>query len=176
MHTHLPRRDLRRLVLCGLVGLVVACGDGDEDGGAAPRNDYSAALAPNLFLDLPVADDARECVAAEFVEALGGPDAFEDEGVNPKELGRAIDLDELGMDVDRDEAEQVAAALEPCGVSPVELLLVALDLPPDVATCVEDNVDEAELRRFIVRTIVDEEAGVADDRELTEPLLVCFPE
>ena len=160
------------LLVCALLG---ACGE-DEGERPAPRNEYSAALAPNLFLDLPVADDARECVAAEFVEALGGPDAFEDEGVTPEELGRAIDLTELGVDVDRDEAEQVAAALEPCGVSPVELLLAGLDLPADVATCVEDNVDEVELRRFIVRTIVDDGVAVADDRELTEPLLICFPE
>ena len=165
------------LVVAGilLVTLLGACGE-DEDGGAAPRNDHSAALAPNLFLDLPVSDDARECVAAEFVEALGGTDAFEDAGVTPDELGRAIDLTELRIDVDRDEAEQVADALEPCGVSPVELLLAGLDLPADVARCVEDNVDEADLRRFIVRTIVDDGTAVEDDRELTEPLLVCFPE
>ena len=170
------RRPL--LVGLGLLACTVvlgACGD-DDSGDPAPRNEYSAALAPNLFLDLPVGDDARECIAAEFVEALGGPGAFEDEGVTPDELGRAIDLTELGLDVDREEAEQVAAALEPCGVSPVGLLLAGLDLPADVATCVEDNVDEAELRRFIVRTIVDDRVAVEDDRELTEPLLVCFPE
>ena len=161
--------------LLASAALLAACGE-DDDGAAAPRNEYSAALAPNLFLDLPVSDDARECVAAEFVAALGGPAAFEDEGVTPEELGQAIDLTELRMDVGRDAAEQVADALEPCGVSAVELLLAGLDLPPDVAACVEDNVDEADLRRFIVRTIVDDGVAVQDDRDLTEPLLVCFPE
>ena len=156
-----------------LAALALACGGDDE--GAEP-NRYSAALAPRLFAaeGESVDDDVRECVAAEFVDAVGGPEAFESAGVTAEELAEAQDLAALGIDVGTEEARKVAEAFEPCGLSVVELFLSALDLPEDTRRCVEDNVEEEELRRFIVRTIVEADVDVGDAGSVVDPLLVCF--
>lgn len=161
-------------MVLGIAVVLAACGS-DEQPPAGDR--YSAALAPNLFVGdgNGVDDEARECVSAEFVAALGGPEALESAGVTPEEFGDADDLAALGITVERAQAAQVADALEPCGVSVVELLLSELDLPPETRTCVESNLDRTALRSFIVQTIVDESTDVGDAGAVVEPLLVCFP-
>jgi hypothetical protein len=162
------------LIACGTAG----CGDGD---GTAPRNPHSSALAQTLFrgdaqTEEVVSDDARECVAAEFVDAIGGPDALEEQGITPDELGEAVDLATLDIAVGDEEAARVADALEPCGVSATDLLLVDFgDVPADVRRCVEERVDEDALRAFVVSAILDERTEVSD-REVIDSLLVCFPE
>ena len=157
----------------GLAG----CGDDDT----APRNEHSSALARTLFrgdegTEAVVSDEARECVAAEFVDAVGGPDTLEDRGIRPADLGAADDLAALDIPIGDEEATRVADALEPCGVSTTDLLLVDFgDVPADVRRCIEERVDDAALREFVVSAILDERSEVADP-EVVDSLLVCFPE
>ena len=152
--------------------VLAACGgDGGEAGNA-----YSDAVAPQLFRGAEVGDGSRRCVAVELVDALGGPAAFEQAGVTPQELASAENVGSLGFEVGTGEATRIADALEPCGVPPVELLLAELDLPGDIDRCVEDKVDEAALRSFVVAVIVDGTADQDAILALVDPLLVCFPQ
>jgi hypothetical protein len=169
----------RALVPLALMASALA-GCSDDDG-SAPRNPHSSALAETLFrgdvgTEEAVSDDARECVAAEFVDAVGGPDALQERGITPADLGAAEDLATLDIPVGDREAARVADALEPCGVSTTDLLLVDFgDVPADVRRCVEERVDDDALRSFVVSAILDERAEVSD-REVVDSLLVCFPE
>ena len=183
MPGHLPSpgvpRGVRILALAVLIGCGLAgCSDGDD---TAPRNAHSSALAETLFrgdreTESAVSDDARECVAAEFVDAVGGAEALQEREITPGELGAAEDLATLEIPIGDEEAEQVADALEPCGVSATDLLLVDFgDVPADVRRCVEERVDEDALRDFVVSAILDEDTEVSD-REVIDSLLVCFPE
>lgn len=153
-----------------------ACGGGSGEG--AERNAHSAALAPSLVPgdDNGVDDDARQCVAAEVVDALGGPSALEELGISPTDLAEADDLAALGLDMGAAEAQQVADSLEPCGISVVDLLVAELDLPPETRRCVEENLDPQALRSFIVTTIVDETADAAATEAVIEPVVGCFPD
>ena len=172
-----PARTALLAVVAIAFGLA-GCG-GDDD--TAPRNEYSSALADTLFrgdegTEAVVSDDARECVAAEFVDAVGGPDALEERGISPGALGAAGDLATLDIPIGDEEATRVANALEPCGVSTTDLLLVDFgDVPAGVRRCVEERVDDEALRDFVVSAILDERSEVSDP-EVVDSLLVCFPE
>ena len=181
---HLPCSPVMRRAPTFLLTLVVigsalaGCGDDDD---AAPRTEHSSALAETLFrgdeaTEAVVSDDARECVAAEFVDAVGGPDALEERGITPADLGAADDLAALDIPIGDEEAARVADALEPCGVSTTDVLLVDFgEVPAAVRRCVEERVDDAALRAFVVSAILDERTEVSD-REVVDSLLVCFPE
>lgn len=172
-----PRPAIHLGAALVLVLSVGACGDD----GSAPRSEHSSALAETLFrgdegTEAAVSDDARECVAAEFVAAVGGADSLAEKGISPGDLASAEDLASLDLEVGDDEATRVADALGPCGVSTTDLLLVDFgDVPSDVRRCVEERVDEAALRAFIVNAILDETAEVSDPA-VVDSMLVCFPE
>lgn len=174
------RRSYRRPAVLVWVILAVVLGACGEGGDEARRSEHSSALAERLFrndakTEAAVTDDARECVAAEFVEAIGGADALDEKGITPGELAATQDLSALDIEVGDREATMVADALEPCGVSVIDLLLVDFgDVPAEVRACVEENVDEAALRAFVVEAVVDETTeGV--DPAVVDSMLVCFP-
>ena len=174
------RRTCHRTAATFLVvvaAVFAGCGGG-EDG--APRSEHSSALADTLFrgderTEAAVDDDARECVAAEFVDAVGGAEELESKGITPEELAAADDLAALGVEVGDAEAESVADALDPCGVPVIDLLLADFgEVPADVRTCVEDEVDQAALRSFVVGAVLGT-TGEGDGSGVVDSILVCFP-
>lgn len=162
------------LAAAALLLALAGCGGGQGQ----ERNAHSEALAPSLVPggDNGVDDAARQCVAAEVVDALGGPEALDDAGISPTDLAEADDLAALGLDIGAAEAQQVADSLEPCGISVVDLLVAELELPPETRRCVEENLDSQALRSFIVTTIVGETADAAATDAVIEPVVGCFPD
>ena len=169
------RRLLSVLAIAAL--LSGACGD---DGGNAGSGDdeYVEAMAASMRADdeLPFADDDIDCLAGEFVDALGGAERLEEDGITPEELRGDEGLDDLGLELGQDEADGIAASFGSCDVSLAELVLAEAgeEVPAEVRSCVEENLDEDVLADFFATVLVDEDSGDEPPAELLEPLLACF--
>lgn len=167
----------RRLLAALAAGalLVTACGDDDAGSG---DDDYVEAMAASMEQDenLPFAQDDIDCLAEEFVGALGGADRLEADGITPEDLGGDQGLDELGLELGREEADGIAASFGNCDVSLAELVLAeaGTDVPDEVRECVEENLDEEVLAQFFASVLVDQETGEDPPEELLEPLMACF--
>ena len=171
----MQRRLLAVLALAAL--LSGACGD---DGGESGSGDaeYVEALADSMRADeeLPFADDDVDCLAEEFLGALGGAERLEEEGITAEDLRGDDGLDELGLELGEEEADGIAASFGNCDVSLAELVLAEAgeDVPAEVRTCVEENLDEEVLADFFATVLVDQETSEEPPAELLEPLLACF--
>ena len=169
------RRLLAVLAIAAL--LSGACGDDGGDAGSAD-DEYVEAMAASMRADdeLPFAEDDVDCLAGEFVGALGGAERLEEDGITPEELRSDEGLDDLGLELGQDEADGIAAAFGTCEVSLAELVLAEAgeEVPAEVRTCVEENLDEDVLADFFATVLVDEDSGDEPPAELLEPLLACF--
>lgn len=155
-----------------------------EDGSDSSREPsqadvpYVNAMADSMRTDeeLPFDGPDIDCLAAEFVDALGGAERLEEEGITPEDLGGDEGLQDLGLELGEEEADGIAASFGSCDVSLAELVLseAGEDVPADVRECVEENLDEDVLADFFATVLVDEETGEEPPAELLEPLLTCF--
>lgn len=173
----MPRRLLAALAAGTL--LLGACGDdSDDEAGGSADDEYVQAMRDSMRGDegLPFADEDIDCLSERFVQALGGAERLEDEGITPADLSSDEGLDELGLDLGQDEAERIAASFGDCEVSLAELVLAEAgeEVPAEVRDCVEDNLDEEVLADFFATVLVDDEAGEEPPEALLEPLLTCF--
>jgi len=170
---------MRRVLALFLAGALVlaACG-GDDESGEGEANEYSEAMAASMAEDedLPFEQQDVDCLSIEFVDALGGPDRLEEEGIEPADLRSDEGLDQLGLEISDEEAEGIAAAFGACDVSLAELVLseAGEDVPKETRDCVEENLDEEVLAEFFARVLVDESSDQEPPEELLEPLLQCF--
>src|SRR3546814_168851 len=100
----------RRLLAVLTAGalLLGACGDDDSSTDDA----YVDAMAASMRQDedLPFAPDDVDCLAREFVGALGGAERLEADDITPEELRGDGGLEELGLELGRDEADGIAAS------------------------------------------------------------------
>lgn len=162
--------------LCAAALLLGACGDDDSADGAT--NEYTEAMAASMAgdEDLPFDQDDIDCLSVEFVQAIGGAEALEEEGITPDDLRGETGLEELGLELGDEEAANIAAAFGECDVSLAELVLAEAgdDVPPDVRDCIEENLDEEVLADFFARVLVADADGEQPPEELLEPLLQCF--
>lgn len=170
------RRLLAVLAIAAL--LAGACGDdGGEDAGGGD-DEYVQAMAASMREDgeLPFADGDVDCLAGEFVGALGGAERLEADGITPEELRSDDGLEDLGLELGQDEADGIAAAFGSCEVSLAELVLAEAgeEVPAEVRACVEENLDEDVLAEFFATVLVDEQTGDEPPAELLEPLVACF--
>lgn len=169
------RRTLAALVAGTL--LLGACGDDSGDAGSGD-DEYVAAMAESMQqdADLPFEDDDIDCLSEQFVDALGGAERLESEGITPEDLSGDEGLDDLGLELGQEEADGIAASFGNCDVSLAELVLseAGEDVPPEVRDCVEENLDEDVLAEFFATVLVDDETGDEPPEALLEPLLTCF--
>lgn len=169
------RRLLAALVAAAL--LVAACGD-DAGDDADATAEYQEALAASMAEDedVPFAPEDIDCLAGEFVDAIGGATALDDAGVTPEELRESDDLQGLGLDLGDAEADAVAASFGACDVSLAQLVLdeAGEEVPAEVRTCVEENLDEDVLADFLANLLVDADASDDLPAELLDPLTACF--
>lgn len=170
----------RRLLAALAAGalLLTACGDDSEPEASGNDDAYVEAMAASMQedQDLPFADEDIDCLSNEFVDALGGAERLEEEGITPEDLSSDAGLDELGLDLGQEEADGIAASFGNCDVSLAELVLSEAgdDVSDEVRQCVEENLDEDVLADFFATVLVDEETGEEPPAELLEPLLACF--
>lgn len=169
----------RRLLATLAAGamLLTACGDDSEDAGSGDE-EYVQAMVDSMEQDpdLPFAEEDVDCLAQEFVGALGGAERLEADGITAEDLRSDKGLDELGLELGQEEADGIAASFGNCDVSLSQLVLAEAgdDVPAEVRQCVEDNLDEEVLAEFFATVLVDEQSGDQPPEELLEPLLACF--
>ena len=134
-----PRRALAIVTALGL-GLV-ACGGDDDSSGT--NNPYAEALAAGYMADpaIPFSADEADCMAREFVDAVGGPAAFEAAGVSVDDVNGAVNPLRR---VNPSEAQARAAggAFRTCGVSVVDVLFDPGTLPDDDRACVAEALTD----------------------------------
>lgn len=174
----IPMR-LRLLATLAAGALVLtACGDDDDDASSGRSDEYAQAMAASMAddQDLPFEQGDIDCLSGRFIEALGGADRLEADGIEPEDLRGDTSLDELGLELGDDEARGIAAAFGDCDVSLAELVLseAGEEVPTEVRDCVEENLDEDVLADFFARVLVDESADQQPPQELLEPLMQCF--
>ena len=170
------RRSLATLVAAALV--VGACGGDDESASDDRTNGYTDAMAKSMGEDedLPFAPRDIDCLSVEFVDALGGAERLRDEGIEPEDLRGEQGLGELGLELGDEEAEGIARAFGDCDVSLSELVLAEAgeEVPDEVRSCVEENLDEDLLAEFFAQVLVDDAGSGEPPDALLEPLLSCF--
>lgn len=182
-----PRRFLAALAAGAL--LLGACGDDDAsdtadadtsttEAATSEDDEYVEAMAASMQqdADLPFDDADVDCLAEEFVGALGGAERLESDGITPEDLRGEDGLAELGLELGQDEAEGIAASFASCDVSLAELVLAEAggDVPPEMRSCVEENLDEDVLAEFFAAVLVDEQSSDEPPEELLAPLMACF--
>lgn len=167
----------RRLLAALAAGALLLAACGDDDAGSGD-DEYVEAMAASMQrdADLPFADEDIDCLSNEFVEALGGAERLEAEGITPEDLGSDDGLDDLGLELGQEEADGIAASFGNCDVSLAELVLseAGEEVPAEVRECVEENLDEDALADFFASVLVDEDTGDEPPAELLEPLSACF--
>ncbi|WP_436795830.1 hypothetical protein [Actinospongicola halichondriae] len=158
--------------------LFAACGDDGGGSSSASSNEYSDAIAEAIQSegDVPFSDDEVDCLARELVDAVGGPSTFEDAGVSAEDLAGTADLSESGLDIGEDEAKAVAASFGKCDINLTDAFLQDLgdDVPDEVRSCIEDNLDEDTFADLFADALVT--GGEGDDLppELLEDLTACI--
>lgn len=174
---------LRRLACLAVAALALAaCGgdDGASGGSDGRTEEYREAMAASMADDddLPFEQADIDCLSGEFVDALGGAEGLEEQGIEPADLRSDEGLSELGLELGEQEAKGIAAAFGDCNVSLAELVLAEAgeEVPAEVRDCVEENLDEEVLADFFARVLVDDAASEEPPDELLEPLLGCFQE
>lgn len=174
--------NLLRTVLCLCLAVVGIASCGDDDGGdtaAGETSEYSEAVASSLREsgeDLPFTEEQVECLSVQFVDVLGGPSALEEAGIEPEELEAAENPRELGLELGAEEADEFASSFADCNISLAELILAEAgdDVPEDVRTCVQDNIDEEALADFFAQVLLSESGEEQPPEAVLEPLIGCF--
>lgn len=158
--------------------LLAACGDDDGGGSDASSNAYSDAVAEAIRSegDVPFEDSEIDCLARELVAAVGGESAFEDAGVEPEDLEGSSDLSESGLELGEEEAEAVAGSFGKCDINLTDAFLQDLgdEVPDDVRSCIEDNLDEDTFSELFAQALVTGEDGDDLPPELLEDLTACL--
>lgn len=161
------------LALVSVALLLAGCGDGDGAG------EYEQALAESLSEneDVPFDQGQIDCLASEFVAAVGGPEALEDADITPDELRESDGIEELGLDPQSVDADALAASFGNCDISLAELILAEAgdQVPQDARDCITDALDEDVLSEFFAQAIIaGDESGDDLPPQLMEGLLECL--
>lgn len=155
--------------------LLAACGD---DGGGGGSNEYSDAIAESIRADedVPFSEEEIDCLSVEFVDAIGGPDAFEDAGVSPEDVAESNDLSTTDLELGEDEAEGIAGAFGECDISLTEAFLSDFgdEVPDEVRTCIEENIDDEVFADLFAQAIIAGDEGDEPPPELMESLTSCI--
>lgn len=170
-----------RLLGIALAGAMVfaACGDDDDGGGSAESNEYSDALAAMFKAEgeVPFSDDEIDCLARELVDAVGGPSALEDAGIEPGDIEEGQELSDTDLDLGDDEAEAIANSFGDCDISIAEAFLAEMgdEVPEETRDCIEDSLDDEALADFFAQTLIEgEDSGDDLPPALMEDLMGCI--
>jgi hypothetical protein len=173
---------VRTLLPAGLFALAAVAGCGDDGGGAgADAQPYVDALVDEMRDDdAPFEDDVAECIAAAMVDAVG-VDQLEEAGVEPADLARADDFDEVDIDLDDRSTDQLAGALEECraGEAFGEFLADSFaeeaggELSAAARGCITDDIAGAGIEPVLAASMADEDAADGLELALLESVASC---
>jgi hypothetical protein len=166
---------MRRILVVVAVGLLLgACGDDDdevtrattaEDAGGGDADAYVEAVVAswNETGEGPPLDAMQTtCVATGLVNVVG-VDALTEAGISPDEFAAADDLASLSVELPDDATAVLGAALGECDVvEALEGVVIAafpdefgVELPPDAATCLTDDLDDQAVADGWAATFID---------------------
>jgi len=135
-----PRRALATVAVLSLG--VAACGD-DDDNSSASGNAYAEAFAAGYKADpaIPFSDTEADCMAREFVDAVGGPAAFEAAGLSVDDMTGAVNPLRRVNPSDA-QARAAGGAFRTCGVSVVDMLFEPGSLADDERACIDEALTD----------------------------------
>lgn len=140
----------------------------DEEAGDGSEADYVEALMANLLEDgdSPITEDEGECIAEGVVEEIG-VDTLQEEGVTPEAFAED-GPGALGGTMSDDQADAMADIFLGCLESPGAFFAAAFGATDDESVaCIEDNLDEDDLRAFIAQAMLAEEGEDMPDEMMT---------
>jgi hypothetical protein len=188
----------RLLSLLAVLGLLLAaCGDDDDTASDDPSTvdedatddadaeddsdadgpytteDYAAVLAADLQTgnSFPGTEEQIECVAAGFVEAIGGADALNDAGLTPEDLAAAEGPDDLRVELDEQAvADELVASFNACDYDLIRLLTESLgtEAPEGFEDCVRGELTNDDIAAVFARLIIDPADEEAADEILPQ--------
>jgi hypothetical protein len=160
------------LVVLAGAAYIIFVGSGDD--GPASRQEYVDALvfsAEDEAEDLGLEVD-WDCVAGEAVDAVGGPEALHERGVEPGDLtGENALQDHEAPD---GAAARLAAALPGCGLDGRALLGVAMaqsddeSLTPELTACIVGAIDPTVTDEGLAAALVGDPAGERETEAFEE--------
>jgi len=135
-----PRRALALVAVLSLSG--AACGD-DDDNTSTAGNAYADALATGYKADpaIPFSGDQADCMAREFIDAVGGPAAFEAAGMSADDM-TGTDNPLRRVNPTDAQARSAGSAFRTCGVSVVDMLFEPGSIPDDDRACIDEALTD----------------------------------
>lgn len=166
------RSTARRLVApLATVGLLLGACGGDDDGGngaddGAAANAYAEAIAAEFTADPdnPFTDEQADCVAREFVDIVGGPQAFEAAGVSPDDIADSDSpLGDTDMDFTDEQAREFGASFGRCGIDFVDLFAEGMgEVSDETMDCLREQMTDDVVGQMFVLLNQDEDDDALD--------------
>jgi hypothetical protein len=185
-------RTLALLMVAALAGSIVGCGDDDDAGEDAGRDDVEVSDDAQPYVDamiesfdnsdpdeLQIDREQAQCLAPRWVETIG-PDRLAEAGIEPEDFSSDEDVDLSTTDLSEDDGNEMYDAFEACRIDIKNLFVQSMatdeELSAEDAECLEGAVDDDLLRRILVTTFVEGEDALDRDEELTGELFAVFAE
>jgi hypothetical protein len=161
-----------------VVGLLVPACTGDGDGGdstSPAREEYVAALVSTAE-DPEFSDEENRCLAEALVDTLG-VDRLR-AAASPEEIRGNDDFEFTDLGIEMSDADDAGFydRLEGC-LDVRELVVSSLTAGagPEVAGCVDDHLDDGELRAFVVAALTGSESARTEvmERVMSDLYMDC---
>jgi hypothetical protein len=167
---------MRRILVVMAAGLLLgACGDDDDEATpATTAEDADGGGDADAYVEAVVAswnetgeglplDERQTTCAATGLVSLVGVDALTEAGISPAAFAAADDLASLGVELPDDATAVLGTALGECDVvEALEGMVIAafpdefgVELPPNAATCLTDDLDDQAVADGWAATFID---------------------
>jgi hypothetical protein len=178
------RRMMLAVAVLAMGAAGAACGGDDNDGGGSGESSseegqeyVDAIIASND--DSGLTDEENQCFARAFVDAVG-VDQLQD-AVTPEEIRENPEStpEEFGITLDEDQGDAFWEDVNDCmdvRAAFVEGITEGEDLSEEAVNCLEDAIDDNLLKRIFLTSLIEGEAALEEDQELTSDLFAVFSE
>jgi hypothetical protein len=151
---------------------VAACSSDSSSSDNPYAEPISASLAAEA--DSPLDEAQTDCLGAGFADVVG-VDRFEAAGIQPEDVETSSSMDDLGLELTADDTSGFVEVLDDCDIDIKQLLLdqwaTSDEVPAEFVTCVENDVDDTELRELFAQSMTGEGG---DENALFELLGPCL--
>lgn len=127
--------------------------------------------------DLRLTDEQAGCLAPGWLDAIGLT-ALVDAGIEPEDLRSGDLADDLQELLDRDQAAEMVASFDRCGVDLDELFLNSLvadgERPEEEIRCLVDALPEGYVDELLTISLADGDEALDEDPALAETLTDAY--